>query len=203
MQIRDIMSRYVEIVARDADVRAAAVKMRDLNVSAIPVCDGAAYVGLLTERDIAVRLAAEGYDATRTRVGEIMTRDLTYCFEDQAIGEAAIVMEFHQINRLPVLDRDGQLVGVVSLRDITRCLEVAAPVIPLKEIGPGAALSARNPGTAQAAAARLRPRQNERPRGEKLHAPAERRRRQSQAGGAPALSPTEPAARNLRGTFKT
>jgi CBS domain-containing protein len=203
MQIRDIMSRYVEVVARDADVRAAAVKMRDLNVTAIPVCDGAAYAGLLTERDIAVRLAAEGYDATRTRVGEIMTRDLTYCFEDQAIGEAAMVMEFHQINRLPVLDRDCQLVGVVSLRDISRCLEVAAAVIPLKEIGPGAALSARNPSTAQVAAARLRPRHKERTRGEKLPLPAERRRRQGHAGGAAALAPSEPAAGNLPRTLKS
>ena len=126
MQIRDIMSRYVEVTARDADVRTAAIKMRDLNVSVIPVCDGATFVGLLTERDIAVRLAAEGYDATSTRVGEIMTRDLTYCFEDQSIDEAAIVMQFHQINRLPVLDRDCELVGIVSLSDITRCLEIPA-----------------------------------------------------------------------------
>ena len=126
MQIRDIMSRYVEVTARDADVRTAAIKMRDLNVSVIPVCHGATFVGLLTERDIAVRLAAEGYDATSTRVGEIMTRDLTYCFEDQTIDEAAIVMQFHQINRLPVLDRDCELVGIVSLSDITRCLEILA-----------------------------------------------------------------------------
>ena len=81
MQIRDIMSRYVEVISRDADVRAAAIKMRDLNVNVIPVCDGATFVGILTERDIAVRLAAEGYDATRTCVGEIMTRDLTYCLK--------------------------------------------------------------------------------------------------------------------------
>lgn len=126
MQIRDIMSRYVEVVSRDADVRAAAIKMRDLNVNVIPVCDGATFAGILTERDIAVRLAAEGYDATRTCVGEIMTRDLTYCFEDQTIDEAAIVMQFHQINRLPVLDRDCELVGVVSLRDIPPCLDLRA-----------------------------------------------------------------------------
>src|SRR6185295_7774468 len=90
------------------------------------VCDGATFAGILTERDIAVRLAAEGYDATRTCVGEIMTRDLTYCFEDQTIDEAAIVMQFHQINRLPVLDRDCELVGIISMCDITRCLDLRA-----------------------------------------------------------------------------
>jgi CBS domain-containing protein len=131
MQIRDIMSRYVEVISRDADVRAAAIKMRDLNVSVIPVCDGATFAGILTERDIAVRLAAEGYDATRTRVGEIMTRDLTYCFEDQMIDEAAIVMQFHQINRLPVLDRACELIGVVSLTDILRCLAIGSTAAEL------------------------------------------------------------------------
>jgi CBS domain-containing protein len=138
MQIRDIMSRYVEVISRDADVRAAAIKMRDLNVNVIPVCDGAKFAGILTDRDIAVRLAAEGYDATRTRVGEIMTRDLTYCFEDQTIDEAAIVMQFHQISRLPVLDRAQELVGIVSLNDITSCLDARtrAVAVELKEVCP-------------------------------------------------------------------
>jgi CBS domain-containing protein len=123
MEIREIMNRYVDVIARDADVRAAAIKMRDTNTNIIPVCDGPLFAGILTDRDIAVRLAAEGYDATRTLVGEIMTRDLTYCFEDQNIDDAAIVMQFHQISRLPVLDRNHQLVGVVSMSDIASCLE--------------------------------------------------------------------------------
>jgi CBS domain-containing protein len=89
----------------------------------LPVCDGAMFAGILTDRDIAIRLAAEGYDATRTLVGEIMTRDLTYCYEDQTIDEAAMVMQFHQIPRLPILDRTQQLIGIVSLSDITACLE--------------------------------------------------------------------------------
>ena len=119
MQIRELMSRYVEVIAYDNDVRSAAVKMRDLNVNVIPVCDGARFVGILTDRDIAVRLAAEGRDAMRTRVSEVMTRDLTYCYEDQTIEDAAIVMEFHQISRLPILSRAHDLVGIVSATDIT------------------------------------------------------------------------------------
>lgn len=129
MQVRDIMNRYVDVIERDADVRAAAIKMRDTNTNVLPVCDGPLFAGILTDRDIAVRLAAEGYDATRTMVGEIMTRDLTYCYEDQKIDDAAIVMQFHQISRLPVLDRNQQLVGVVSMSDIAACLEThAAPI---------------------------------------------------------------------------
>lgn len=137
MMIREVMNRYVEVIARDDDVRTAAIKMRDLNVNVIPVCDGARFAGILTDRDIAVRLAAEGYDATRTRVGEIMTRDLTYCYEDQTIDEAAIVMQFHQISRLPILDRSDELVGIVSMSDIRSCLDArpAAALAATKESG--------------------------------------------------------------------
>jgi CBS domain-containing protein len=130
MLIREIMSRYVEVIARDDNVRAAAIKMRDLNVNVLPVCDGPRFSGILTDRDIAVRLAAEGYDATCTRVGEIMTRDLTYCYEDQTIDEAMIVMQFHQISRLTILDRNDELVGIVSMSDIRSYLDIRAPAVP-------------------------------------------------------------------------
>ena len=136
MEIREIMRRDFEVISRDSDVRGAAIKMRDTSATVLPVCDGATFAGILTDRDIAVRLAAEGYDATRTLVGEIMTRDLTYCFEDQTIEEAAIVMQFHQISRLPILDRTQQLVGMICLSDITACLErrVNAFVAPARDI---------------------------------------------------------------------
>jgi CBS domain-containing protein len=126
MEIREIMTRDVEVISRDADVRSAAIKMRDLNIGVIPVCDGPVFAGILTDRDIAVRLAAAGHDATRTLVGEIMTRDLTYCFEDQNIEDAVAGMEFHRINRLPILDRNHQLVGIVAMSDIAAHLEARA-----------------------------------------------------------------------------
>ena len=136
MQIREIMKRNFEVISRDSDVRAAAIQMRDTSAAVLPVCDGATFVGILTDRDIAIRLAAEGYDATRTLVSEIMTRDLTYCFEDQTIDEAALVMQFHQISRLPILDRAHQLIGIVSLSDITACLEAGVSVAraPVAEV---------------------------------------------------------------------
>jgi CBS domain-containing protein len=118
MQVRDLMSRYVEVVSHDTGVKEAAMKMRDLNVAVLPVCDGAVLTGIITIRDIALRMAAEGHDALLTQVGEIMTRDLTYCFEDQDLEHAAIVMEAYQIDRLPVLDRNKQLVGIIAMSDI-------------------------------------------------------------------------------------
>jgi CBS domain-containing protein len=72
----------------------------------------------LTDRDIAVRLVAAGLDASTTKVREIMTPDVTYCFEDQTLEEAAALMEAHQIRRLPILSRDKYLIGMVSLGDL-------------------------------------------------------------------------------------
>jgi len=118
MQTRDLMSRNFEVVSRDTHVKEAAIKMRDLDVSVVPVCDGPTLIGVITIRDIALRLAAEGYDAMLTQVGEIMTRDLTYCYEDQEIEEALTVMESFQIDRLPVLDRNQRLVGIISRSQI-------------------------------------------------------------------------------------
>ena len=137
MQIREIMRRDFEVISRDADVRAAAIQMRDTSATVLPVCDGATFVGILTDRDIAIRLAAEGYDATRTLVSEIMTRDLTYCFEDQSIDEAALVMQFHQISRLPILDRAHRLIGIVALSDVTARIEARVEALPPAEVSGG------------------------------------------------------------------
>ena len=134
MQIRETMTRYVEVISRDSDVRTAAIKMRDLDISVIPVCDGPKFVGILTDRDIVVRLVAEGYDGTRTFVGAIMTRDLPYCFEDQNLDDAAIVMQSHQIAHVPILDRDRRLVGIVSMSDITARSEERGPAAPLAKV---------------------------------------------------------------------
>lgn len=119
MQVREIMTRDVEVVPFDATVRDAAARMKELDVGVIPVCNGQKLAGVVTDRDIAVRLAAEGRHPAETRVSEIMTRDLFYCFEDQDVEEAVTVMEAGQIRRLPILDHDRQLVGIVSLGDIS------------------------------------------------------------------------------------
>jgi CBS domain-containing protein len=73
---------------------------------------------MLTDRDITVRAVAEGWDPTQVQVREVMTPEVVYCFEDQKVNEATTVMEEHQIRRLPILSRDKQLVGMVSLGDL-------------------------------------------------------------------------------------
>jgi CBS domain-containing protein len=118
MVLREIMTTRVEVVHPDATLKEAAQKMKALDVGPIPVCDGDRLQGMLTDRDITVRATAEGRDPNTTKVREVMTPDVVYCFEDQDVREAADIMEEKQIRRLVVLNRDKRLVGIVSLGDL-------------------------------------------------------------------------------------
>src|SRR3712207_146292 len=106
MQVREVMTRDVEVVHPDATLQEAARKMDALDVGPLPVCDGDRLVGMITDRDIVVRATAAGRDPKTTHVRDAMTRDVVYCFEDQDVREAARVMEEQQIRRVVVLDRD-------------------------------------------------------------------------------------------------
>ncbi len=118
MQVKDVMTPGVEVVPPEATLQEAARKMRTLGVGPLPVCDGERLVGMLTDRDITVRAVAEGRDPATTRVREVMTPEVVYCFADQDTQTAAQMMEMRQIRRVPVLSRDQRLVGIVSLGDL-------------------------------------------------------------------------------------
>jgi len=118
MQLKEVMTRHVEVVHPDDTVHAAAEKMKQLDIGPLPVCDGDRLVGMLTDRDITVRATAEGHDPKKVQVRDVMTPDIIYCFEDQEVHEAARIMQEQQIRRLVVLNRDKRLVGIVSLGDL-------------------------------------------------------------------------------------
>ena len=119
MRVSDVMTKGVECVRPDDTIARAAERMRDLNVGALPVCgDGDRLVGMVTDRDITVRATADACDPARTRVGDAMTPDVVYVFDDQDVQQAANVMEENQVRRLVVLNRDKRLVGIVSLGDL-------------------------------------------------------------------------------------
>ena len=118
MQLNRIMTEYVEVIAPEMSIQEAAEQMRSLDVGVLPVCNGGRLVGMLTDRDLAVRAVVDGRDPKSTTVEEIMTRQIAFCFEDQDIEEAERVMEKNQIRRLPVLDHDNRIVGIVSLGDL-------------------------------------------------------------------------------------
>ena len=119
MLIKDIMTRHVECVSPEDTIETAARKMRDLDVGPMPVCgtDGK-LAGMLTDRDITVRATAGGWGPNECKVGDVMTPDVVYVYEDQDTGEAARQMQERQIRRILVLNRDKKLSGIVSLGDL-------------------------------------------------------------------------------------
>jgi len=119
MQVREIMSSQVEVISPDSPIFDAAKKMKQLDVGSLPVCDGDRLSGMITDRDITVRAVAEGRDPKKTTAKETMTPDVVYAFEDQDYEEAAALMRKRQIRRLPVLNRDKKLVGILSLGDVS------------------------------------------------------------------------------------
>jgi CBS domain-containing protein len=118
MRIAEIMTRDPEVVRSDGFLKDAALRMQQLDVGMLPISDGDRLVGMLTDRDITVRATAKGRDPTTTQIREVMTLEVVYCFEDQEVSEAAKLMQEKQIRRLPILNQEKRLVGIVSLGDV-------------------------------------------------------------------------------------
>ena len=118
MRVSEVMTRDAECIGPDATLQQAAEKMKSLDVGSLPVCDNDRLAGMLTDRDITVRSVSDGHDPRTDRVRDAMTPKVIYCSEDQDIAEAAKLMKENQIRRLPVLNRDKRLVGIVSLGDL-------------------------------------------------------------------------------------
>lgn len=116
--VSDIMTRGVRVLSPSDSVVRAAQAMDELNVGVIPVCDGEKLVGMVTDRDITLRGVAQGLACEDTPLSDIMSKEVQWCFEDQAVSEVMAQMGDAQIRRLPVVDREKRLVGMLSLGDI-------------------------------------------------------------------------------------
>ena len=120
-KLRDIMTPEVEGVGPDASVREAAEKMKNQDLGSLAVCEeGGKIVGILTDREITVRLAAEGRDPGQTRVREVMNPDPLCCSEDQSLADAVRLMEEKGQHRAFVVDAQGKPRGIVSLGKLAR-----------------------------------------------------------------------------------
>jgi CBS domain-containing protein len=117
-RISELMTREVEVITPDESLQRAAQLMDDLNVGALPVCDGNRLVGMVTDRDITVRATAIGLDPNETEVSAVMTEETRWCRQDQSADEVLQLMGEAQIRRLPVLDDNERVVGIVSLGDL-------------------------------------------------------------------------------------
>jgi len=117
MNVKEIMTCNAETIDSQATLVQAAQKMKQLDVGALPVWESGELAGMITDRDITIRGVAQAKDPTKTRVNEVMTPEVFYCFADDDIHEAAELMEEKCIHRLLVLDESNEPAGFVSLAD--------------------------------------------------------------------------------------
>lgn len=124
MKINEVMTRNVEFIQPNDSLQLAARKMRDRDIGFLPVYEGDELIGVVTDRDIAVRAIASDLNPDAIVGRELVTSPVVYCFEDQNVEDAARLMRDNQIRRLVVLDRkNNQLVGVISLGDLARSVK--------------------------------------------------------------------------------
>jgi CBS domain-containing protein len=116
--IADIMTTEVQVIQPQESLRQAATLMQELDIGALPVCDGERLLGMLTDRDITVYGVAQGLDPDTCCVSDVMTDHIEYCTADQDIDDVMRQMGDKQVRRLPVIDADHNLIGIVSLGDL-------------------------------------------------------------------------------------
>ncbi len=119
-QIKDVMSQNFKFMAPDSPVAEVAQQMRDMDCGFMPLAENDRLVGMVTDRDITIRAVAEGLNISNTPARDVMTAKTYYCFDDQDVEEVCNNMGEIQVRRLPVVNRDKRLVGVVSMGDLAQ-----------------------------------------------------------------------------------
>jgi CBS domain-containing protein len=119
MKVCDAMSRDVQVASPKQSIRDAARMMAKIDAGVLPVGEDDRLVGVITDRDITIRAVAEGKSPT-TKVGDVMSHEVLYCFDDQELDDIAQNMAEMKVRRLPVVNRDKRLVGIISLGDLAR-----------------------------------------------------------------------------------
>jgi CBS domain-containing protein len=140
MQIARIMTRKVDRVTPETPISEAARKMREDDVGALPVEQDDRLVGMLTDRDIVVRVLGNGADAAKAKVRDAMSDKVLYVFDDEEADDVARNMSEAQVRRMPVVNRDKRLVGIVSLGDLAGHIRADAAARALQGVSgkPGA-----------------------------------------------------------------
>ncbi|HZN27216.1 MAG TPA: CBS domain-containing protein [Burkholderiales bacterium] len=124
MKVRDAMTHDVRLAKPEQTIREAARIMAEIDAGSVPVSDNDRLVGMITDRDIAVRAVAQG-KSPDTKIGEVMSHEVLYCFEDEELEEVSRNMGDVKVRRMPVVNRDKRLVGIISLGDLARHEEPA------------------------------------------------------------------------------
>jgi CBS domain-containing protein len=119
MRVNEAMHRGVEWCAPDTPVTEIAKLFREKDIGAVPIGENDRLVGMLTDRDIVCRGIAEGKEMASLTARDVMTRDIVYCWEDDNIEDAVHLMEERQVRRLPVINRDKRMVGMLAMGDLS------------------------------------------------------------------------------------
>ncbi len=122
MKVKDMMHKGVECASPDASVSKIALMMKELDVGAIPIAKDGKLLGMITDRDIALRCVAGSEDMSKVKAKDVMTHGVVYCRDNEDVEDAVRIMEGKQVRRLPVLDEEMEMVGMVSLGDISHAL---------------------------------------------------------------------------------
>ena len=133
MKVCDAMSRDVQIASPKQSIRDAARIMAKIDAGVLPVGENDRLIGVITDRDITIRAVAEG-KAPTTKVRDVMSQEVLYCFDDQDLEEVAQNMAEMKIRRLPVVNRDKRLVGIISLGDLARSEDAGTTGHTISEI---------------------------------------------------------------------
>lgn len=118
MKLREIMTSDVTFVSPEVMIREVAKLMEQNDIGAVPVCENNRIVGIITDRDICLRIVANGVNPAECTARDIMTEPIVWCYDDCEIDEAARLMETRQVRRLVVVDREKRLCGIVALGDV-------------------------------------------------------------------------------------
>jgi CBS domain-containing protein len=120
MKVSEAMTHGVYTMSPDDTVQTAAQTMADLDTGVLPIGENDHLIGILTDRDLTTRVVAEARDPATTVVRDVMSEEVRCCFEGDSVEEAAVKMSRWQLRRLPVLNKDHRLVGIISLGDLAR-----------------------------------------------------------------------------------
>lgn len=118
MKVKDAMHKGAEWVEGTTPVATIAAKMRDLDVGAIPIGENDRLIGMVTDRDIAIRVVAAGKDGAKLTARDVMSKGIVFCRDTEDVEDAVRIMEQKRIRRLPVLDENKRMVGMLSLGDV-------------------------------------------------------------------------------------
>jgi len=121
MKVKDAMHKGVEWVEPDTPISKIAAKMKTLDVGAIPVGENDHLIGMVTDRDIACRGMADSKEPAKLTARDVMTKGIIYCKENEDLADAVRIMEQKKVRRLPVLNDEKRMVGILSLGDVSHC----------------------------------------------------------------------------------